>query len=162
MNFSLSGKVLPLRALTLISEYSKPLTRSDWKQLKHFTQKKFNDELKYSKINKILDLLCNTYWLTGIIYTNLYPINNSICIISLSFTIKTEQIFTIKNIYYRDQYFTVIKIDGNSAEVKDNKGNIIKSLIDIRYNTFYKHYNEELIISTLNYYYILTVDHLIN
>ena len=153
---------LPPRALALISEYSKPLTRSDWKKLNNFTQKKFNDELKYSKINKILDLLCNTYWLTGIIYTNLYPINNSICIISLLFTIKTEQIFTIKNIYYRDQYFTVIKIDGNSAEVKDNKGNIIKSLIDIRYNTFYKHYNEELIISTLNYYYILTVDHLIN
>jgi hypothetical protein len=153
---------LPPRALALISEYSKPLTRSDWKQLKNFTQKKFNDELKYSKINKILDLLCNTYWLTGLTYTNLYPINSCICIITLSFTIKTEQIFTKKNIYYQDEYFTVIKIDGNSAEIKDNKGNIIKGIIKICYNTYHKHYNEELIIATLNYYYILTINNLIN
>jgi hypothetical protein len=162
MNFSLSGKVLPLRALTLISEYSKPITREDWKTFKKMTQINFNDELKYSKINKVLDLLCNTYWLSGLTYTNLYPINTSICIISLSFTIKIEQVFSRKNIYYQDEYFTVIKIDGNSAEVKDDKGNIIKSIIDIRYNKYHKHYNEELIIATVYYHYTLTLDNLIN
>ena len=153
---------LPPRALALISEYSKPITRDDWKKVKKFTQINFNDSLKYSKTNKILDLLYNTYWLTGPTYTNLYYTNTSICIIKLSFTIKIEQIYCRKNAYYQDDYFTIKKIDGKFVDIKDNNGDIIKGIIDIRYNNYHKHYNEELIISTLNYYYILTVDHLIN
>jgi hypothetical protein len=132
---------LPPRALALISEYSKPITRDDWKKVKKFSQIHFNDSLKYSKTNKILDLLYNTYWLTGPIYTNLYYTNTSICIIKLSFTVK--------------------KIDGKFAEVKDKSGNIIKSIINIRYNNYHKHYNEELIIPSIYYYYTLSIDNLV-
>jgi len=152
---------LPPRALALISEYSKPVTRDDWKKVKKFSQIHFNDSLKYSKTNKILDLLYNTYWLTGPIYTNLYYTNTTICIIRLSFTVKQEQTFCIKNIYYENEYFTVKKIDGKFAEVTDKSGNIIKSIINIRYNNYHKDYNEELIIPSIYYYYTLSIDNLV-
>ena len=46
--------MLPQRALTLIREYSKPLTRSDWKTRKSLSYIYFNRILNNSKKNSVL------------------------------------------------------------------------------------------------------------
>ena len=51
--------MLPQRALTLISEYSKPLMRSDWKTYKPMTLSYYKTLINNSRINAVLKELRN-------------------------------------------------------------------------------------------------------
>ena len=83
----LSGRALPSRALLLISEYSKPLTRADWRQskpiittyqmylkMKYLFDIEFTGEelLYYRVLCKIID----TEWYYAYTYVSKYGLSN--------------------------------------------------------------------------------------
>jgi hypothetical protein len=47
--------MLPERALRLISDYSKPLTRSDWRRLKVMPQTLYNNAKRNNALYKLID-----------------------------------------------------------------------------------------------------------
>jgi hypothetical protein len=59
---------LPPRALALIREYSKPITRGDWKTKPKMMYKDFRKYLNNNKFNKVIYLLTCTQELTRPIY----------------------------------------------------------------------------------------------
>jgi len=87
------SKVLPLRVLTLISEYSKPVTRSDWRKLHIMTnyvlfkcinmcitQNKMNNKLSYIVCNN----MHNSVWWHMYDYIETWGLQNAIRYFKLS------------------------------------------------------------------------------
>lgn len=107
--------MLPQRALTLIREYSKPLTRSDWKTRKSLSYIYFNRILNNSKKNSVLSKIVIN---KGPVYT----------IDNLPFIIKQGQTYLYRRITYiiRDILPTCIIIH-------DSRGNNHKGLLLIYY-----------------------------
>ena len=79
--------MLPERALRIISEYSKPLTRSDWRRLKVMPQSLYNNIIHNAKRNNALYKLIDSY-----VYT--YTIDD------LPFVLKKEQSYLFRRIKY--------------------------------------------------------------
>jgi hypothetical protein len=81
--------MLPQRALTLISEYSKPMTRPDWKKYKPMTRTYYyimiNNTRKNEVLRKFIINNCPEYT---------YTIDN------LPFTLKVGQCFVFNQIKY--------------------------------------------------------------
>jgi hypothetical protein len=120
---------LPPRALALISEYSKPITRVDWKTQPKMKYKDFRKYLDNNKFNKVIYLLTCTHELTRPIYT----------IEDIPFTIKIGQEFL-----HNDKKYTVIQIGDSLYKYniyiqEENNNNSIKCNI-LRY-TNYLQYN---------------------
>jgi hypothetical protein len=107
--------MLPQRALTLIREYSKPLTRPDWKKLKPLSYIYYNRILNNSKQNAVLrNLVINK----GPVYT----------IDNLPFIIKQGQTYLYRRITY-----IISKILPEFIIIYDSRGNKHKGILLIYY-----------------------------
>lgn len=101
--------MLPQRALTLISEYSKPLTRPDWKTYKPMTLSYYKTLINNSRINAVLKELRNKK-------DYVYTIEN------LPFTLKVGQSYFCRRVTY-----TIINILPNFIIIlTDSNGNVHK------------------------------------
>jgi hypothetical protein len=107
--------MLPQRALTLIREYSKPLTRPDWKTRKSLSYVYFNRILNNSKKNSVLrKFVINK----GPVYT----------IDNLPFIIKQGQTYL-----YRMVTYIISKILPKFIIIYDSHGNKHKGILLIYY-----------------------------
>jgi hypothetical protein len=108
--------MLPQRALTLISEYSKPLTRADWKMYKPMTLTYYKTLINNSRINAVLKEFKNKK-------DYVYTIEN------LPFTLKVDQTYFCSRVTY-----TIINILPNFVIiVMDSNGNVHKGEAYIHY-----------------------------
>ena len=107
--------MLPQRALTLIREYSKPLTRPDWKTCKIMSYIYYNRILNNSKQNAVLrNFVINK----GPVYT----------IDNLPFIIKQGQTYLYRRITY-----IISDILPRYIIIHDSRGNKHKGLLLIYY-----------------------------
>jgi hypothetical protein len=115
--------MLPERALCLIREYSKPLTRPDWRKLKIMPQTLYGNITHNARHNNVLHKFIRDYP---------FRIND------IPFTIKKEQSYLYKRIKY-----TITDILPNlSINVIDSFGKIYNGLIYVYYK--YQLYNDSL------------------
>jgi hypothetical protein len=112
--------MLPQRALTLISEYSKPMTRPDWKTYKPMTFNYYHSLINNSRINAVLKTYINKK-------NYIYSIDD------LPFTLKVGQSYFARRITY-----TIINILPNFIIV------LIDSNGDVHKGEAYIHYKNKL------------------
>ena len=106
-SYALPSYVLPYRALTLISEYSKPMTRPDWRKSKPIIT---TYRLYLSVINNYSNLCY--YILSNIWLTDWYELYTYI------------KAYGFDNYYYYNKNNNILQIDG-IAQLKRERYNLI-------------------------------------
>ena len=115
--------MLPERVLRLISEYSKPLTRPDWRQLKIMPQSLFGNITHNARHNTVLHKLIREYP---------FRIND------IPFTIKSGQSY----FYKRNKYTITDMLPNLNINVIDSFGQKYNGLLYVYYK--YQLYNDSL------------------
>jgi hypothetical protein len=119
LSHALPNRALPSRAVKLISEYSKPLTRPDWRTFIRITKETFiKDKLK----------LCTNTRLYKLVHMNMYDY--------LYCMTRDELIHLIMNQVYKTNYYYE-RDDLNSS----NKNKLILTLIEQENDINQKHHD---------------------